>query len=197
MKSLISICLAVIILLSGCLVSPPKVDPQAEEARRKAQADLRQECLAMRENLPTEDRFFELKGKIVFDAGYGSTLTRDVTQFGRKDQYFAYSIDSPRCGFFMLHQVASITKTGDLTKMAGIRFNVVLKNGKSFSTRTNVPFCLRRNNEPNVCDTLIAAAVNDPEKRLHFRFLTKDPSVRGDVEQAVDHMRINRLDILN
>jgi len=197
MKSLTPLCLAAITLLGACAVSPPKIDPQAEEARRKAQADLRQECMAMRENLPTEDRFSELKGKIAFDAGYGSTVTRNVNQFGKKDQYFPYSISSPTCGDFMLHQISSLTKTGDMNRMASIRFNVLLKNGKSFTTRTNVPFCLRRTNEPNVCDILIAAAVNDPEKRLHFRFLTKDPSVRGDVEQAIDHMRINRLDILN
>ncbi|NOU40211.1 MAG: hypothetical protein HOO85_02960 [Methylotenera sp.] len=183
------------ILLSSCLVTPTKSDT---EARRQALEQRRVACQAMRADLPSQDKYFELKGKITYDTYYRETLTREIVQFGRVDEYFQYSINSPSCGRFPLYQVASVTRSSETPSkkaVGNIKFDVALKNGQVFRTNTNVPFCLHDSKSPNVCTTLVAAAKNDPEKRSHFRFLTNDPTVKRLAEQAIDHMWIVKLEI--
>lgn len=180
------------ILLAGCLVTPTKSDPNA---KRQAFEQQRVACQAMHANLPSQDKYFELKGKITYDTYYREILAGEILQFGLINEYFQYSIDSPNCGGFYLYQIASISRSGDTQdrkKIGTIKFDVTLKNGQSFRTSTNSPFFLH---DPKYPKVRIAISGGLENKRLLFRFVTKDPSGNRLAEHAIDHMQIVKLEI--
>lgn len=186
--------------LPGCVTTSTKAVSAEEKAkmeaeRQKAIEDRKAMCVDMRAGLPAKDSYFDLNGKVIFDTGWGNSTTQDIIQFGRQDKYFQYFVDSPNCGRFGLYQVKLIKREGSLKNISLIKYNVTLKNNKSFQTATNIPFCWIDAEKPGTCTVLTASAAYDKEKNLYFRYLFSDPSLRKPVEATLDPMRIQELEI--
>lgn len=177
-------------LLTGCLASTPaRQVPESDISKSKE--DIKLYCDSLRQNLPKEDKFFELKGEILKDLGYGNRLSEKIIQFGKKDNYYKYFVESSNCGNFFFYQISEISRTSDVRTEKSIKYKVLLKNGESFVTQ-NPLFIYQW--KP---DGLYPIMKNDADvnKTYYFRYITANPSVRGEIEEAIDPLRIINLKI--
>lgn len=180
--------------LAACI--SPLASAQIENKTQNIDEKPKDKCLDLREGLPTKDKYFDLKGKVRHEADSGNAITHDIIQFGNKNKYLQYFVRAPGCGQIGLYQVKTITRVGSMHNIDGMKFNVLLKNNKTFEADNN-PFCLTKGGVSDGCTRIGSPDRKDDEKTTGFRYLFSDPSALEVEEGAIDPKKILQLEIFD
>lgn len=182
--------------LAACAVSENPSSGSSGSASRmsasqQAAADEKAYCADLRADLPKTDPIFELKGRVT--AYKMGRFTHEITQFGRNGVYHEYYVSpaltsKPFCGGFPLYQI-SLAEYQPKTQS----YLVTLKNGKTFDTRTNIPFSYRRPDQRNVSVVLVGGL--DEEKESWFWYMSTDPRFKEPREISLEPTAIQVLEV--
>ncbi|MGI5310820.1 hypothetical protein, partial [Rheinheimera sp. WS51] len=192
------------LILVGCVASNPNkpagTTGEATSPISPAKLTLEEErpiaksyCDELKRGLPTEDPLFKLRGKVTI-ASYGSTYSHEIKQFGKKDIYQEYFVDTPKvpglqiltCGFIPFFQIAKAEY------LAESRFyKITLKNDKTFTSSTGFPF-YRLDPDKNA---YYRVTRNDNYDETWFWYMVEDPRYKEPREISPDPTLIRVLEV--
>lgn len=141
-------------------------------------------CESLKTGLPQSDPMFSLKGKVKTNGRY----THEIIQLGKIGTYHEYFVRSP-CGQIPFYQISTAEFVSSSRK-----YKVTLKNGKSYSTNTNIPFSRRDPDKKYFFNTLVGSN-RDKEKKSWLWYVTKDPRYKEPREVSLDPAMITSLHI--